>query len=236
MTMVNAGANATGANTGSTGNMLGDMVTGGAISNAKAAEEANNANIGFAREQMGFQREMSNTAYQRAVNDMRSAGLNPALAYQNGGASSPSGASATVQPVRKGDAAAGLFNTAKALVTQGADIQQLNSQTELNRQNVAVGEANTQKITANARESEANEEYTRKEMEKLSAQTREAKAAAKMAEADVPLHLKKKKIDEKMAIPDAILKRIGEVMGTASDATKVFNNSTRPSSPTRRLP
>jgi hypothetical protein len=45
-----------------------------------------------AQAQTDFQREMSNTAYQRQVADLKAAGINPMLVSKLGGASSPAGA------------------------------------------------------------------------------------------------------------------------------------------------
>jgi len=62
---------------------------GGERRNQQAKEQA--------RTQMGFQRDMSNTAYERAMADMKRSGLNPILAAKIGGASTPPGAMANIQ-------------------------------------------------------------------------------------------------------------------------------------------
>lgn len=64
---------------------------------ARNAATANATNLQIARENTAFQERMSNTAYQRAMSDMEQAGLNPMLAYQQGGAGTPTGSTATMQ-------------------------------------------------------------------------------------------------------------------------------------------
>lgn len=61
--------------------------------NVQIAKDASQMNLTSAREQMAFQREMSNTAHQRETLDLQKSGLNPIMAAKQG-ASTPAGASA----------------------------------------------------------------------------------------------------------------------------------------------
>lgn len=62
-----------------------------------SGSQRNKAQEELAQNQMDFQERMSSSAYQRAMADMRKAGLNPMLAYKQGGASTPAGAMAQLQ-------------------------------------------------------------------------------------------------------------------------------------------
>ena len=72
---------------------------GGAVGGLLGGVGQGVASYKSAQKQMKFQREMSNTAVQRQMADMRKAGINPILAAKYGGASSPTGASYSVPNV-----------------------------------------------------------------------------------------------------------------------------------------
>jgi hypothetical protein len=149
----------------------------GAKDNSEAQALANQQNIDEAQKNRDFQERMSSTAYQRAMSDMKTAGLNPMLAFSQGGASAPSGATATVQSTRKGDKSLALSDmvgkgaqTAAQIAgiqLPAAQAQQAVSQAKLNESSAAVRETEIKKNTATARETEENIKRIKLERERV---------------------------------------------------------------------
>lgn len=85
-----------------------------------------------AKKNRKFQERMSSTAYQRGMKDMRKAGLNPMLAYRQGGASAPHGSVAGVPDFTQ-SVAAGREGVSTAIQTKRVqkELELLDNQVEL---------------------------------------------------------------------------------------------------------
>lgn len=118
------------------GSIVGGLISG--LGSFLGQESANQANRDIAQMQQSFQESMSNTSYQRAVADMRAAGLNPMLAYSQGGASTPGGATAQMQSSLGAAAtsASQAANVAADVLLKREQAGAAGSQEDLNRANM----------------------------------------------------------------------------------------------------
>ena len=111
--------------------LLGTL--GSAYLGYRGAKKQNIASAQQAQQQMDFQREMSNTAVQRRMADLKAAGINPILAGTDG-ASSPGGAQARMEnpsdpAIRAATARAQIRNLEATNKQIGAQTLQLNQAT-----------------------------------------------------------------------------------------------------------
>lgn len=114
-----------------------------------------------ARINRAFNESMANTQWQRGIKDMQAAGLNPMLAYRQGGASAPTGpqpggsSASAASAIPMQNPASGFLHTA----SQAAQIDNLQAETEKRR-------AETQLLKAEDRKGE-NVHTARNRMEVL---------------------------------------------------------------------
>lgn len=88
----------------------GGLSVGGNLFSAREGKKAYKRQVKLYRENRDWEERMSNTAWQRGVTDMLAAGINPMVAFNQGGASTPTSSAPDVsRPIQS---ASGAFSAA----------------------------------------------------------------------------------------------------------------------------